>query len=719
VTTASDLRELGPEGLADLLERRPDVAGPVMPLSLAEVAARLAQPQSQLLAVQRLDTPTVQVAEALAHLGPDADRAALVHFLRLAESAELAALDRCLAVLDAFGLVGPGGGLAAGLADEWRRPYGLGPPLSEVLSQWTVDRLRAVLVTWGEPTAGRKAELVSRLTGVLADGDRVGAALAEAPEEDREALVVGAAGDGTVDLGYVGWDGRARGRVVWPYARGLVTRDWTGRLVIPAETALAIRGPGWRPPFDWRPPPVTWTPVDRGLADREATAATASTLRLVTALVAEVEVRPAALTKDGVLGKRETKRLAKVLGVQPREVRFAVGLAFAAALVAHADGGDGLAATRDAEVWRASPPADRMRSLLDTWLGMVQVPLASPDDPWHPMPDVSWGRRRLVPIHLLSMSPGHAPTDPADLVRAGVWLTPEGGPRHRGRDEPDPAADVRGLLAEAALLGLTGAGALSTLGEAVADDGDPAHVLRTWLGAARETARLQSDLTAVVLGDPSARLARVLDGMADREGGDQATTWRFGAASVGRALDAGHTADALVAALAAVAEDDVPQPLEYLVRDTGRRHGVLRAGAVACYVRSDDHARLAEAAADSRLRRLGLRILVPGVLVGDLPLPETLARLRAAGYLPVHEASDGAAVPVERDEVRAEVSDFVRDLAPRPLPPGEGVNSWDLAEAMLALPDAPAAPLMEIHGTVIDSRSMRQAFESFLGRGQA
>lgn len=690
-----------------------------MPLSLAEVAARLAQPRSQLLAVERLDTPTVQVAEALVHLGSDADRASLVRFLRLAGPEELAALDRCLAVLGAFGLLGPGGGPAAGLAGEWHRPYGLGPRLSDVLSQWTVDRLRAVLVAWGEPAAGRKADLVARLGAVLADGERVPAALAEAPEEDREALVAGADGDGTVDLGYVGWDGRARGRVVWPFARGFVTRDWTGRLVMPAEVALAIRGPGWRPPFDWRPPPITWTPVDPGLADREATASAAATLRLVTSLVGEFEARPAALTRDGLLGKRETKRLAKVLGVEPREVRFAVGLAFAAALIAHADDDAVLAATRDAEVWRASPPADRMLSLLHTWLGMVQVPLAAPDEPWHPMPDASWGRRRLVLLHLLSMSPGHAPTDPADLVRAGAWLTPEGGPRHPGSVARDPATDLWGLRAEAVLLGLIGAGALSTLGEAVADDGDPAHVLRSWLGAARETARLQSDLTAVVLGDPSARLSRVLDGMADREGGDQAPVWRFSAASVGRALDAGHTADALVAALTAVADDDVPQPLEYLVRDTARRHGVLRAGAVACYVRSDDHARLAEAAADSRLRRLGLRLLAPGVLVGELPLPETLARLRAAGYLPVHEGPDGAAIAVERDEVRAEVSDFVRDLAPRPAPPGENLTSWDLAEAMLALPDAPAAPLMEIHGTVIDSRSMREAFESFLGGGQA
>ena len=711
-TTVDDLRRLGPEGLAGLLALRPDVVAPVLPLSLHELAARLTHPHSVALAVQRFNTPTLQVVEALVHLGPAGDRTTLVRFLRLDEPAALKALDRCLAVLDAHHLLDHAGGLSVDLQHLWR-PYGLGPRLADVLVDWTVDRLKAVLGVWGEPTAGRKADLVSRLAAVLADEHRLREALVTAPDEDRRALEAAAAGDGVVELGYVTWDGRVRGRVSWTLSRGLATPTWEGRVVLPVEVTLALRGSTWRPPFEWRFPDVAWTSTHRDLVDREAAASASRTLRLLTALVDELAARPARLNNDGSLGVRERKRLATTLAVDPPHVTFAVAVAFAAGHVAHVD--QALAATSEADTWSASPPAERLAVLLRTWLGMVQVPLAAPDERWTPMPDLSWGRRRLIPLEVLSAAPDHAPADPADVVRACVWLTPEGGPGGRDRAAADPVADVEGLLAEAALLGLTGAGALSTLGHAVVAGDEPDPVLRTWLGAAAETARLQADLTAVVLGDPSRRLGRVLDLMADRESRDQATTWRFSAASVARALDAGQTAEGLLAALAAVATDAVPQPLEYLVRDTDRRHGVLRAGAVACYLRSDDHALLAEAAADSRLRRLGLRLVAPGVLVGERPLVETVDRLRAAGYLPVHEDGDGAVVPSRREEVRAEVSDYVRQLAPPP-PPAEDeelITGMDVAEAMLGLPDEAPSPLMEIHGTVIDSRSLPELFASF------
>lgn len=709
--TVEHLRLLGPDGLAELLELRPDVVAPVLPLSLHELAARLHHPHSATLAVQRLDTPTLQVVEALVHLGPAGDRAALVQFLRLDEPAELDALDRCLAVLDAYALRDPAGGLTAELGHLWA-PYGLGPRLANVLLDWTVDRLKGALDAWGESTTGRKPDLLARLGAVLADEHRVGAALADAPAADRQALTAAAVFGGVVDLGYVDYNGLVRGRPSWTLSRGLAVRTWEGRILLPAEVTLALRGSSWRPPFDWRLPDVRWTSTHRDLVDREATAAAQQTLRLLTALVDELSTRPTRLNRDGTLGVRERKRLSTGLAVEPSHVTFAVALAFAAGLVAHVD--ETLAATPDGDGWTASPPADRLAVLLRAWLGMVQVPMASPDEPWTPMPARSWGRRRLVPLEVLAGAPGQAPADPADLVRACVWLTPEGGPVALRSRASEAVADVQGLLVEAAMLGLTGAGALSTLGHAVVGDDDPDAVLQTWAGEAHDTARLQADLTAVVLGDPSHRLSRVLDLMADRESRHQATTWRFSATSLARALDAGQTADGLLAALTAVAADTVPQPLDYLVRDTARRHGLLRAAEVACYVRSDDHALLAEAVADSRLRRLGLQLLVPGVVVGVRPLGETLDRLRGAGYLPVHEGQDGTVVVPREEAVRAEVSDYVRRLAV-PQPPGDDgqITADDVAEAMLQLPDEPPSPLMEIHGTYIDSRSLPELFASF------
>ena len=155
---------------------------------------------------------------------------------------------------------------------------------------------------------------------------------------------------------------------------------------------------------------------------------------------------------------------------------------------------------------------------------------------------------------------------------------------------------------------------------------------------------LQADLTAVVAGTPTARLAAVLDSAADRETSGVASVWRFDGRSVRRALDAGQTPQELEAALTEVAPAGMPQPLAYLIRDAGRRHGRIRAQAAACCLRSDDEALLAEAAADRMLRALGLRLVAPTVLLAERPLAETLATLRAAGYAPLAEHADGTPV---------------------------------------------------------------------------
>jgi Helicase conserved C-terminal domain len=176
--------------------------------------------------------------------------------------------------------------------------------------------------------------------------------------------------------------------------------------------------------------------------------------------------------------------------------------------------------------------------------------------------------------------------------------------------------------------------------------------LESDLGAATTTARLQADLTAVVMGHPAAELSATLDELATRESRSVATTWRFGPASIREALDVGWTAEQIVDRLTQIAEGAVPQPLTYLVNDVARRHGHLRGGTATCYLRGDDEALLREVAADRRLAKLGLRLAGPGVLIGDHPLDETLAELRKAGYAPVPEDRLGRRVLPRRTSYR-------------------------------------------------------------------
>ncbi len=132
-------------------------------------------------------------------------------------------------------------------------------------------------------------------------------------------------------------------------------------------------------------------------------------------------------------------------------------------------------------------------------------------------------------------------------------------------------------------------------------------------------------------------MSALLDGCADRESRGGAVVWRVTPESLRRALDQGITADGLRTDLGQVSRGDLPQPLRYLIDDLARRHGSVRARSVACCLRSDDQALLAEIAVDRRLKRLGLQVLAPTVLASDSGVDETVAALRGAGFLPMAE----------------------------------------------------------------------------------
>jgi hypothetical protein len=102
--------------------------------------------------------------------------------------------------------------------------------------------------------------------------------------------------------------------------------------------------------------------------------------------------------------------------------------------------------------------------------------------------------------------------------------------------------------------------------------------------------------------------------------------------------------------LSRLARGAVPQALTYLVDDTARRHGRLRAGPAESYLRCDDTALLAEVVASRRTQGLGLRRIAPTIVISPLPVPALLEGLRTAGFAPVAEAPDGRVV-LSRPEV--------------------------------------------------------------------
>ena len=187
-----------------------------------------------------------------------------------------------------------------------------------------------------------------------------------------------------------------------------------------------------------------------------------------------------------------------------------------------------------------------------------------------------------------------------------------------------------------------------------------------------------------------APLAEILGVLADIESKGGATVYRFTPESVRRALDAGRSAAELQAFLAAHSRTPVPQPLSYLIDDVARRHGTLRVGAAAAYLRCDDDSLLTELLADRRANGLGLRRLAPTVVAAQADPVTLLERLRAMGLAPAAESADGDVVITRADAHRTPPR-----AAPVPVtegPPSRTARCWAPRSRRSARATAPPPP---------------------------
>ncbi|NMR20294.1 helicase-associated domain-containing protein [Cellulomonas fimi] len=621
-TFSEHLRSRSDAELVALLERRPDLASPA-PSTLMSLAARATSRFSLERALAGVDASVLQVLEAVVAL----------HEVRPAvtpddvASAVGAPVPDAVAHAETFALLWTDAGAlhpSPGLG-ELLGPYpaGLGPALGA-----------------GRPAPPDPATL-----------------LADAPPGAREILDALTWGPPVGRLPALTSTG-PRAAVDWLVARGLLVPTDAATVILPREIALALRGGRThREPAVAEPRP-TGSTHPPALVEAESARAAQEIVRLVAALVREWELAPAPVLRSGGLGVRELRRLGTRLEVDDAGAALVVELAGAAGLIID-DGAErpSFAPTLEVDDWLDAELPDRWATLATAWLTTTRAPwlVGSRDDrgelraaldpelvrPWAPR------LRRAVLEVLAGQQPGTALD--ADAVTAVLrWRTP--------RSVPPPAA-VAATLREAGALGLLGAGALAEPGRAVlaaiADDsattGSPTHrspadALVATLPAPVDEMLVQGDLTGIVPGRPTRQLAELIERTARVESRGAAVTVRFTAESVRGALDAGHTADDLLAALAAHARGPLPQPLEYLVRDAARRHGRLRVGGALGYVRSEDPALLAGLLEDPALAHLGLTRLAPTVLAAQGTPTALLSALRDRGLAPASETPEGHVV---------------------------------------------------------------------------
>ena len=364
--------------------------------------------------------------------------------------------------------------------------------------------------------------------------------------------------------------------------------------------------------------------------------------------------------------------------------------------------------TTAADVWAAGGPEIRWSALARTWLDLPRLPglVGRKDDAGRPISALSDGvRRPLAPrdrrrvlAGLAELPPGTAPGSAAALADLLAWRAPRRGGRLR--DEV-----VAWVLAEATVLGVVALDAHHRRRDARCST-DPDRLvaaLRVALPEPVDHVLLQADLTAVAPGPLETELARELDLVAEVESAGGATVYRFTEATVRRALDAGRTAADLHELFAKRSATPVPQGLTYLVDDVARRHGRLRGGVAASFLRSDDEVLIAEVLAHPESTALELRRIAPTVLVSPLPLVELLDGLRGRRVQPGrrgHRRSrarpdrPGPAhrAPPPRHDPHRSVPTRTRSSSPRWCRACARATRWPGSGAALPPPSPPTAP---------------------------
>ena len=602
-----------------LLAARPDLARPA-PNDITTLAARANTRASTERALDGLDLAHLHTLEATLVATP-ADAASVAALL--GEPADSAVVSEHLADLLATALLwrsSDGLHVARAAAEAIGDPAGLGPvaagaPQGSAVTTATqgLDRQsQAILdaLTWG-PATGVLSHEPSPAPGSLG----------------------------------------AAGRILTEV--GLLQRVDSSHVVMPRQVALALReGRLYADPALLAPcPPQAHATVDVEVTDAAVGGRAAELMVLASEVIDSWGANPPRVLRTGGLAVRDLNRLATHLEVTTAQVAWLLEVMHAAGLLSRDDGGekgsDAWMPTGDADDWAEEPPERRWAQLAQAWMTTSAAPsLVGNSDGGRInalSTETSWPagrqRRRDVLSALAALPVGHAP-DPDVVVDLLRWHHPLRMQRASAAGN-SPAVAV--VLREAEWAGILGRGSLSTPGRLLVT-GDVAGALKAMaahIPVAVDHVLLQADLTAVAPGRLDGPAQSIMRMVSDVESRGGATVYRITESTLRRALDAGWSADRLLSEVTSISRTGIPQPLEYLVRDVARRHGVARIGACSAYVRSDDEALLDRVQADRALALLQLRRIAATVLVSPVPAPTVLDLLREEQYGPVAEGADG------------------------------------------------------------------------------
>ena len=410
-------------------------------------------------------------------------------------------------------------------------------------------------------------------------------------------------------------------------------------VVLPREVAIYLRGNKVHRELETSAPSVAGGSRDTKSVQLAAIANITTFLRWTEEVLNFWAQEPPTALRSGGLGVRDLKDLSLHLGVDESCAAFVAEVSYLAGLLT-IDPDDKILPTHQFDIWLVQNPAARWQQLLSAWLissrmsGLVGKEGSKNVAPLGPELDRSLAAstRKLV-LNLLRENSEIAP-DSHSLYLAAQWLSPN---KRSGGLQEDY---ILWTLREAEWLGITGQGVISAYGIDFLNGGDSAAIISD-LPQAVDHILIQSDNTAIAPGPLEHEVAQELALIADVESRGGATVFRFSEGSIRRGLDHGRTGEEITKFLKKTSKTPMPQPLEYLIADVAKKHGKLRVGNTASFIRCEDSALITQILGDKRLDVLGLRKIAPEVLICGHDATEAMSVLRSFGYLPAGEDSRG------------------------------------------------------------------------------
>lgn len=400
------------------------------------------------------------------------------------------------------------------------------------------------------------------------------------------------------------------------------------------------------------PPPPAIAPVpetEQRFTDRLASEHAFVAVSTVTELVAELTREGARELQKGGLALPATKRLAVSLSIDVADVPTVVSVAARARLIA-LEAATWLPTDAGAE-WQHAPTADRWRALATAW-------------------------QDALPADLRGVLADRAHAVWGDRLRDFVnWAFPAGGDAMQQR--------VTAYTRDAEWLGITARQTPSSAGTLLLESGPDAATAAISAQFPPEVDRvyLQHDLTIVSPGPLEPDIDSRLRTMADVESRALASTYRVSAATLGRAIASGETAETIREFLAGISLTGVPQPLDYLITDAAERYGRVRVGDLDelrvtgsipirdegdpnrdpeafahSVVHSDDRELLKTIEVDQALRPLALVRTSATRLVSRFPRDVVFWALSDARYPVAAEDAQGSIVGLQRHRVAQSVA---------------------------------------------------------------